>query len=246
MLKRGIALVVLCFASFAQTALAFVDPPWIAPTNPAAGQPVTVHILAGRNDDGCDAVLSAFGYPQIHQDGSVVTLTAFGSRETDSEICSTYGTGTYDVPLGSFAPGSYTVQVDYRYVGFSGLLQTERIGSLPLTAAPLAALSVPAPRLGGWGPVVLLLILCGVANRFLRLHSTGNLTLIAILLIPAGVRATTFQPEQTLMVLISTAPRAPKAEDLITYFRSQPRVGRVPLQGLAVGNPQLATYLIPD
>lgn len=172
MLKHRIALVVVLVSVvsvvFARCAHAFVDPPWVTPTNPIAEQEVSVNIRTGRDNEGCDAVLFAFGYPQIRRDGNVVTLTVSGSRETNSEICSTYGTGADAMPAGSFAPGNYTVQVDYLYMSFSGLLVTERIGNLPLTMMPLAAPPLSTSTLSSWGLSILLLAIFGIAHRFLR------------------------------------------------------------------------------
>jgi hypothetical protein len=169
MFKHRIALVVVLLSVvLARCAHAFVDPPWITPTNPIAEQEVSVNIRAGRDNEGCDAVLFAFGYPQIRRDGNVVTLTVFGSRETNSEICSTYGTGADAIPVGSFAPGNYTVQVDYLYMGFSGLLVTERNGNLPLTIVPLTAPPLSTPAFSSWGLSILLLAIFDIARRFLR------------------------------------------------------------------------------
>jgi hypothetical protein len=51
-------------------------------------------------------------------------------------------------------------------------------------------------------------------------------------------------PEQTLAVLVTTAPGAPTADDLVNFYRSQP-LGPPPLAGLGVGSPRWITYLIP-
>jgi len=52
------------------------------------------------------------------------------------------------------------------------------------------------------------------------------------------------QPDQTIEVLVSTAPGAPTADDLVNYYRSL-QLTPPPLQGLTVGNPQKIAYLLP-
>ncbi len=60
----------------------------------------------------------------------------------------------------------------------------------------------------------------------------------------AGVSAQDPQPEQTIAVLVTTAPGAPSADDLVNYYRGMP-LAPPPLQGLTVGNPQKIAYLVP-
>ena len=52
------------------------------------------------------------------------------------------------------------------------------------------------------------------------------------------------QPDQTIAVLVTTAPGAPTADDLVQAYRRGPPTSP-PLRGLAVGNPQKIAYLLP-
>lgn len=52
------------------------------------------------------------------------------------------------------------------------------------------------------------------------------------------------QPEQTIAVLVTTAPGAPTAEALVDYYQ-EPHAAPPPLQGLTVGSPQEIAYLMP-
>jgi hypothetical protein len=52
------------------------------------------------------------------------------------------------------------------------------------------------------------------------------------------------QPDQTIEVLVTTAPGAPAADDLVNYYRGV-QLTPPPLQGLTVGNPQKIAYLLP-
>lgn len=101
-LKLLLSLLSLCFA---QPVLAIVDPPWITPANPIAGEFVSVNIRGGT----CDAIAEREGYPQITQEGNSIRILEYGSHyEPGDELC-IYGTGTVVVPLGVFPPGSISI-----------------------------------------------------------------------------------------------------------------------------------------
>jgi serine protease len=63
-------------------------------------------------------------------------------------------------------------------------------------------------------------------------------------LLPIGVRAQDPQPEQTIAVLVTTAPGAPTADDLVRAYSGGPPASP-PLQSLRVGDPQQIAYLLP-
>jgi hypothetical protein len=67
---------------------------------------------------------------------------------------------------------------------------------------------------------------------------------LAFLLMSFAVSAQDVQPEQTLDVLVTTAPGAPTADELVAYYEGL-QITPPPLQGLTVGNPQKIAYLIP-
>ena len=67
---------------------------------------------------------------------------------------------------------------------------------------------------------------------------------LAFLLLSAATFAQDVQPDQTIEVLVTTAPGAPTADDLVNYYRV-PHFASPPLQGLTVGNPQKIAYLMP-
>lgn len=67
---------------------------------------------------------------------------------------------------------------------------------------------------------------------------------LAFLLLSATTFAQDVQPDQTIEVLVTTAPGAPTADDLVNYYRA-PYLTPPPLQGLTVGNPQKIAYLMP-
>ena len=67
---------------------------------------------------------------------------------------------------------------------------------------------------------------------------------LAFMLLALIATAQDVQPDQTIAVLLTTAPGAPTADDLVAYYEGQ-QLGPPPLQGLTVGNPQKIVYLMP-
>lgn len=70
------------------------------------------------------------------------------------------------------------------------------------------------------------------------------LFVLAFFLRSAATFAQDVQPEQTIQVLITTAPGAPTADDLVNYYRG-PQLTSPPLPSLTVGSPQQIAYLMP-
>lgn len=67
---------------------------------------------------------------------------------------------------------------------------------------------------------------------------------LAFMPIALAASAEDVQPDQTIAVLLTTAPGAPTADDFVAYYEGQ-QFGPPPLQGLTVGNPQKIVYLMP-
>jgi len=76
-LRDAFVLIVL-FLACAQTAHAFIDPPWITPADPRAGEIVSVNIRMGI----CDAIAEEPGYPQITQEGNAIRIIEFGTHQS--------------------------------------------------------------------------------------------------------------------------------------------------------------------
>jgi hypothetical protein len=136
------ALLLLVFLAL-RPAHAFVDPPWITPENPQAGETVYVNLHYGV----CDAIIVYPIPPQITQSGSAVRILFWSSHNTDPILCNVpIGTGA--TAIGSFPPGSYTLQVDRWYQDELGEgTITETLGVLPFTVEGGAA-PTPLPALG--------------------------------------------------------------------------------------------------
>src|SRR5262245_16567948 len=102
----------LCaLALCAERASAFLDPPYITPANPMAGQVVSVNIYGG----GCDVADGGVIWPPpVTEQGSELTILLTGGHEEDPEFCY-FGVGTFTAPIGIYPPGAYTLRVNWRY-----------------------------------------------------------------------------------------------------------------------------------
>lgn len=129
--RRVGCLLVLVLALCTQRASAFLDPPYITPENPSAGEAVLVNIYGGECDVADDGLVWP---PPVTQDGNAVTITLTGIHETDPEWCY-FGIGTASYAVGRYPPGSYTLDVERRYVSFSGSWVQETLGVIPFTVS---------------------------------------------------------------------------------------------------------------
>lgn len=68
---------------------------------------------------------------------------------------------------------------------------------------------------------------------------------LTLVLLSVIATAQDVQLDQTIEVLVSTAPSAPTADDLVHYYRG-PHLPPPPLQGLMVGDPLFIAYLMPS
>ena len=162
MLKHH-ALLMMILALLAQPAKAFFDPPYITPAQPAAGLPVSLNIYGGV----CDAIVGLPGYPQITQQGNSIRILFFGIHYGDPEFCN-LGTGTATAPIGSYPPGAYTLQVDFRYIGAGGSFVVDTLGIVPFTVTGTAAAPTAVPVLDIAGAIILVTTLACCALRRLR------------------------------------------------------------------------------
>jgi len=134
------------------------------PAHPMAGEAISV-VVRG---DACNLIEDGVVWPPpVTQQGSVITILFNGIREGDPEFCY-YSSDAIAYPVGAYAAGSYTLQVNWRYGTFSGWV-TETLGVIPFTvsAAP-SQQPIEAPTLSIAGLGVLGLALLAVVLRDLR------------------------------------------------------------------------------
>ena len=146
-------LVVLALALCAQRASAFLDPPYVTPTNPTAGELVSVSIYGGE----CDLLDYGIVWPPpVTQQGNSITILFTGVHEEDPEWCY-YGVGTATVPIGRYPLGSYTLDVERRYGTPFGTWNQETLGIIPFTVSGTRQQPIEAPTLSFVGLGALLL-----------------------------------------------------------------------------------------
>lgn len=160
-LGRLLAVVLVMCAGRAS---AFLDPPYITPANPTAGELVSVNIYGG----GCDAIIGLPGYPQITRQGNDIHIVFFSVHYGDPQMCN-LGNGTATTTIGSFSAGTFTLEVERRYMSFSGPWIQETLGVIPFVVSggpetrPVEASTLSAAGLAG-----LLLALIAAARFALR------------------------------------------------------------------------------
>jgi hypothetical protein len=153
-LFEGLAMLVLALC--AQNALAFLDPPYITPANPTVGDSIFLNIYGGKCDVADDGVVWP---PPVTQEGNAIKILLTGIHSDDPEWCY-FGVGTEIFPIGHFPPGSYTLDVERRYMTVFATWTQETLGIIPFTVAGVPSQPAEAPALGitGLGTLILGLI----------------------------------------------------------------------------------------
>ncbi len=146
---------------------AFIDPPWITPEHPQAGETIYVNLRSGV----CDVITIAPIPPEITQDGSAVRILVWSGHYTDPIQC-IYPTESGAIAIGSFPPGSYTLQVDRWYQIYGMGTQIETLGTLPFTVEDGAVPPTAAPTLDFFGLAALAALMARIAHK--RLRNTGR------------------------------------------------------------------------
>jgi hypothetical protein len=161
---RIVRVVAMLFLLFAQSASAFWDAPWVTPGAPNAGDIVSVNLHGGI----CDSIVQRAGYPQLTQTGNEIVLREYGHHyEEGDELC-IYDVGTLVEPIGSFAPGNYTLTVEVAYQDDFGIPQMLTIGVVQFAVAAPALAPVAAPANGSLTLMALAMLLGMVAFKKLR------------------------------------------------------------------------------
>jgi hypothetical protein len=156
-LHRIVLILALVLVLAAPSAHAFFDPPWITPTAPASGEPVSVNIRGGV----CDSIFFRPGYPQITQLGNNIHILEYGHHWDTVDLC-VYGIGTLTEPVGTFSPGDYTLTVDFIYDDALYGPTVVTLGVIPFTVAGVTS-AAPVPTSTISGGLVLLFLLSGSA-----------------------------------------------------------------------------------
>lgn len=156
MLKKcTLRTVVFACLSFGSNAHAYIEPPYITPASPRAGQTAYVNIGAGV----CDAILAEPGYPQVTRIGNAVRVLLLAVRYDNIELCN-LPPGIAVLPFGDFEAGTYEVTVDLSYFDSHGNPQVETVGVVPMEVAGAAGASpIAAPAVS---PLALIILALGL------------------------------------------------------------------------------------
>ena len=107
--RRSLVLtwVVVCVIA-SVSAQAFIDPPVLVPANPQAGDAIAVSIRSGD----CDGFLTT--PPVVTQTGNSIHILLESLHWGDIILCN-ITPFTSEFPVGTFPPGTYTLQVERYY-----------------------------------------------------------------------------------------------------------------------------------
>lgn len=237
---RFSATIVLLLACLllAGTAHAYINTPFITPALPYAGDALYVNVDSGV----CDAIAAEPGYPQITTNGSSVRVVLLALRYTNIELCN-LPSGVATVPVGVLSAGSYQITVDVFYYDGFGNPHNDTIGVLPLVVQAAAAAPIGAPATTPAGLVLLVAMLGSIAVWRQR---RSGLAVLALMPMIGQARAEAQVPvlndNRTIEVLLSPAPGAPSAEQVVAYIQSPG--GVPPLVALRTLGPQRASFLL--
>jgi len=154
---RAVRLLMALLVFVAPAAQAFIDPPWITPATPRAGDVVSINIRLGI----CDAIGERPGYPQVTQEGSAIRIVEYGAHWENDELCG-FGVGTVTDSVGSFPPGDYELTVDLAYVDELGFPHILAVGTVPFSVIGIAPVT-SIPTINFSGQLVLTLFIAGLA-----------------------------------------------------------------------------------
>lgn len=182
-MNRLIPVLVLLLALVSTTARAFLDPPYVTPARPAAGETVSVNIHGGV----CDGVIQRAGYPKVTQQGHAIRILLFGVHTTNIDFCN-YRIGTATIQVGAYPTGTYSLQVDLLYDNYPFGYAIETLGIVPFMVAGSPAPAVAAPTNSPLALAGLILMILGLAALALRTRRPGVL-LIVLACAPFGVNS---------------------------------------------------------
>jgi hypothetical protein len=170
--RRLSGLFLLTLSGGVSPAWAFLDPPYVTPANPVAGDLISVDIYGGE----CDLLDYGIVWPPpVTRQGNAITILFTGVHEGDPEWCY-YSVGTATAPVGRYPAGSYTLDVERRYGTPSGTWAQETLGIVPFTVAgapPAQPISTPTLSTTGLAGLLLVMIIAGaraLRQRTSQLH----------------------------------------------------------------------------
>lgn len=224
MLKSAftLALAIVCFIA-GSPAYGFWDPPYVTPSNPIAGQEVSVAVRAGI----CDAILEQEGYPQITRSGNELRILFFGVQIRNSDFCN-LPIGTLVTPVASLPMGDYTLAVDVLYDNYPFGFDTLHLGVVPFTVTGSQQSVEPVPSIGLFAEFLLAVLLGAVALGLLAYPASRRPTLLCVFVYALHCQDA-IADGGVIEFLVSNKPGAPTPDQIVAYYstplaqRSGPR-----------------------
>lgn len=215
--KLARCLVVCVALLWGASASGYVLTPVITPSNPVAGQPLSLTITAG----GCDSFLPSFA-PQVSTQGSQVDIHLVAIADpfcAMPERISVYS-------IGSFSDGIYSVRVfrnryDPPFFPPHAPISTLLLDVLTLNVnGNIENVSVPVVSFMAIIILILLIVMAVALNR--RRRTAVSLGVVLLIALQSGIsEANENQGIGThiVYVLLSQAPEAPSEQHIFDYFR---------------------------
>lgn len=230
---------VVLLSLFSSNAWAEFGAPYVTPSSPTAGETLSVNIYVYQQEY-CDGIFSAPGYPRVTQEGNEITIAFFGTRYESMDTCA-YMPGVVARPFGDYPAGTYTLTVKLDYINGGGAWETDTLGVVPFVVAPAAVEAVPVPT---WGstPATICLVLLSFAGVLTLRRRRGLWLVLPMVVLPAAGHSSD-PGDRMVEVLPSTAPGAPSAEQLVAYYAHP--ADTPPLGALRSFRPVLVDYLLP-
>ena len=150
------------------SAFAFIDTPVLIPSDPLAGETISVNIHYGY----CDAFIVP-PYPQITQVGNAIHLLLATLHFDDPLWCQSPPSVTATFLVGSFPPGDYTLHVERFYDSGVPAPVYETLANFEFTVRGQAPAALPASS-----PLSSLLLIAGILAAAISRATLIKATLI--------------------------------------------------------------------
>lgn len=211
--RMWVLALVLILSLFSFTARAEFGEPYVTPSSPVSGETLFVNIYVYQQEY-CEGIFSAPGYPRVTQEGNAVTIAFFGSRYESMDACP-YMPGTAKRSFGSYPVGSYTLTVKLDYINGGGEWETDTLGVIPFTVTPVVTEAVAVPVWSGGAAIICVALLSISALLILR-RRHGLWLVLSLSVLPTAGHSSD-PSDRMVEMLLSTVPGAPSAEQLVGY-----------------------------
>ncbi len=215
-------------------AFGFVDQIAFSPTNPHAGQPITISFRSGV----CDGVDTPVVW-ELQGSGSVRDLVVNGVAFQEPLFCNS-AIGTTAIVIGTLPPGAYEIHIKIRDPndGLGGILSPS-FGSAQFVVGPTLAI----PGLGRLGQALIVALILAL-TVWLRNGRFGA-PLLMIVVFGYGLASPPVRAQDAFIVELTLAPPpAPPPEAIVEGYDFATGLNP-PFPALTVGSPSYAVYLLP-